>query len=240
MKPSVRTFAVPAVAAALLGVMIATNAAGTMRTAPGTVEYFERVKGTIEGVPMQSGPWLGVEIPVIAAAQELLQPNKIMQRRYTNAETREWFDLLIVHCGDVRDMLGHYPPVCYKANGWTLAQRTPMSVEIRPGVSGNAEGSAIEVPAMRYAFEREYDFVEEQIRIINLFALPKSESDVSFGRDLSLPDRAGRFRSRARLGSAQVQIIVPAEMDAPRRDEIVATAMELVSPVLLDVERGPM
>ena len=219
-----------------------------MRIAPGTVEYFDRVKGTIEGVPMQSGPWLGVEIPVIAAAQDLLQPNKIMQRRYTNAETREWFDLLIVHCGDVRDMLGHYPPVCYKANGWTLGQRTPMTVGIVSatrdvevdGTDNSSAAGVIEAPATRYAFTREVEFVEEQIRIINLFALPKSESDVSFGRDLSLPDRAGRFRSRARLGSAQVQIIVPAEMDAPRRDEIVATAMELISPVLLDVERGPM
>mgnify|MGYP003109778905 CR=1 FL=1 len=234
MKLSVRTFAAPLLAAGLLIAMVSTNAAGTMRTAPGTSAYFDRVKVTIEGVPMQSGPWLGVEIPVIAAAQDLLQPNKILQRRYTHAETREWFEVLIVHCGDVRDMLGHYPPVCYKANGWTLEQRTTMTVAI------NETDGSIEAPAMRYAFGREADFVEERIRIVNLFALPATESDDSFGRDLSLPDRAGRFRDRARLGSAQVQIILPADVDAPRRDEIVEAAMGLISPVLLDVERGPM
>lgn len=230
MKLSATKIIAPLLAGGLLAAMVATNAAGTTRVAPGTTAYFARVKSTIEDVPMQRGAWLGADIPVIAAAQDLLQPNKILQRRYTNADTREWFEVLIVHCGDVRDMLGHYPPVCYKANGWTLEQRTPTSLPLEDR----------EVPVMRYGFTKEVEFVEEHIRIVNLFVLPGEEFEDSFGRDLSLPDRAGRFRDRARLGSAQVQVIVPASLDAARRDELVATAMSLVGPVLLDVERGPM
>lgn len=234
MKTRLGNSIIPMIAVGLLCAMIALNAAGTTRASPGTAAYFERVKSTIESVPMQTGPWLGDDRPVLAAAQELLQPNKILQRRYTHAETREWFEVLIVHCGDVRDMLGHYPPVCYKANGWKLEQRTPTTVPLGDGET------EIDAPAMRYMFEREAEFVKEQIRIVNLFALPASENDESFGRDLALPDRAGRFRSRARLGSAQIQIILPSDMDASRRDEVVAVAMGLVGPVLLDVERGPM
>lgn len=229
MNKTIRWAIPPVITLAMLGTMVATNAAGTLRRLPEVTAYFERVKDNIEGIPLQSGPWLGVEIDVIQAAQDLLQPNKILQRRYTNADTGEWFEMLFVHCGDVRDMLGHYPPVCYKANGWILDSKELLSVEF----------SGIEAPATRYAFHRESEFVEESIRIVNIFALPE-EDGFGFGEDLAIAQRAGRYRERARMGSAQVQVIVPSTLGADRQREIIETAMSLVGPVLLDVERGPM
>ena len=209
--------------------MIATDATGVGRVHPGTEAYFERVAQTIGDVPLQSGAWLGLDIPVIPAAQELLQPNKVPQRRYTNADTGESFEMLIVHCGDVRDMLGHFPPVCYPANGWTLENKASVSVPIGGETTG----------ATRYAFSREADFVTDEIRIVNLFALPASTGE-SFVPDYAKVVRAGRSRQSARLGSAQVQIILPASAEPARREEMVSVAMRLVEPVLRDVERGPM
>lgn len=231
MNSILRRTAAPAIAAGLLIAMIATNAAGTLGTPPGVDEYFQRVSTTITGVPLQAGPWLGMDIDVIPAAQELLQPNKILQRRYTNAEDprHEWFELLIVHCGDVRDMLGHFPPVCYPANGWKLDHRIGVDVPL----------GETPVPATRYGFSREIDFVREEIRIVNLFVLPAVEGD-AFGPDFGIVERAGRYRERARLGAAQVQIIVPSTLNAEDRTRIVEVAMKLVGPVLFDVERGPM
>jgi hypothetical protein len=229
MNKTLRRAIPPAVSIAMLVTMVATNAAGTLRRLPEVTAYFARVKAGIEDVPLQAGPWLGMDIDVIPAAQELLQPNKILQRRYTNADTGEWFEMLIVHCGDVRDMLGHYPPVCYKANGWSLENKESLSVPV----------GAFNAPATRYVFEREIDFVKDEIRIVNVFALPAPAGE-GFGEDLAIVQRAGRYRERARMGSAQVQVIVPAWLTSERQDEIIGTAMSLVGPVLLDVERGPM
>lgn len=228
MNKVLRMVLPPAISVAMLGVMVSTNAAGSLRRLPEVSAYFEQVAAEIEAVPLQSGPWLGINIPVIPAAQELLQPNKILQRRYTNADTNEWFELLIVHCGDVRDMLGHYPPVCYKANGWTQDGKEPVKIRI----------GEIETNATRYSFYREADFMRDSIRIVNIFALPATDGD-GFGEDYAIVRRAGRYRERALMGSAQIQVIVPASIDAVRQQEIIETAVSLVEPVLLGVERGP-
>ena len=217
------------VSVALLVAMIATNATGIGSTHPGTQAYFERVAETISDVPLQSGAWLGVDIPVIPAAQDLLKPNKILQRRYTNANTGESFEILMVHCGDVRDMLGHFPPVCYVANGWTLDQKTPISVHIDDS----------EADAVRYDFSREADFVSDAIHVVNLFSLPTAGED-SFSPDYATVIRAGRSRRTAGLGSVQVQVIMPASASASKRSIYLETAMRLIAPVLHDVERGPM
>jgi hypothetical protein len=228
MKLSFRTLAAPTIALALMIGMIATDATGVGHAHPGAAAYFDRVAETIGDVPLQTGPWVGLDIPVIPAAQDLLQPNKVLQRRYTNTETGESFEVLIVHCKDVRDMLGHFPPVCYPANGWKLEQKVGTTAPLGDG----------DVPATRYGFSREVDFVRDEIRIVNLFVLPASEGD-SYGPDFGIVERAGRYRQRARLGAGQVQVIVPATVSADRRAEIVETAMDLIEPVLRDVERGP-
>jgi hypothetical protein len=181
-------------------------------------------------VPLQSGPWLGVDIPVIPAAQELLQPNRVLQRRYTNADTGESFEILIVHCGDIRDMLGHFPPVCYVANGWTLNQKMPVDVPLQNQT----------VDAVRYDFSREVDFVRDAIHVVDLFALPSVNADGAVVPDYSAVVRAGRSRQTARLGSAQVQIIMSASASTDQRAGYTETAMRLVGPVIRDVERGPM
>jgi len=51
---------------------------------------------------------------------------------------------MIVHCGDVRDMIGHYPPVCYPANGWKPGPSAPTGIQV------NQEDAT----AYRYEFSR--------------------------------------------------------------------------------------
>lgn len=217
----------PAVTVALLAAMLFLGGGAPFRTSPEIEAYFARVKATIEAVPHQSGPWLGIDIPATPAAVEMLQPNKLIQRRYTHADTGEWFELLIVHCGDVRDMIGHYPPVCYPAHGWTLGPRRVVEV-------GDARTAT---RATSYTLSRDRELTRESIVILGLFALPAPEGE-TLGHDLAHIERAGRFRERARLGAAQVQVIMPSEVAGTRREQIVETAVSLVGDVLHEVGKG--
>lgn len=210
----------------LLG-MLLWGWAAPFRSGPAVETYFADVAQSIDDIPHQIGPWLGVDIPATPAAVELLKPNKLVQRRYKNTESGDWFELLFVHCGDVRDMIGHYPPVCYPAHGWTLDSKERIQVETE----------AVNTAASSYRLTRDEGLSKTSIRIINFFALPASKQP-SFGPELDLIQQAGRYRERARLGAGQVQVITPDTMPDEQRREIVRIAMTLTEDVLRDIERG--
>lgn len=219
---------IPLLTASLLIARAAVDQPGLFGTTAEIEAYFGEVKERIEAIPFQTGAWLGSDIPATPAAVAMLKPNKLMQRRYTNIQTGESFELLIVHCGDVRDMIGHFPPVCYPAQGWKASGRGAVSVRL-------GEGGA---PATRYAFHRQGDVTVSSIEIVNLFALPGPEGE-RLGPDLAIIERAGRFRERARLGAAQIQVITDPAYDPERRREIVDIAFSLTHEVLDQIGRGP-
>lgn len=218
----------PAATAALLVALLLAGGTGPFMTVAEPTAYMEDVAAEIDAVPHQFGPWLGVDIPTTPAAVELLRPNRVVQRRYMNAQTNESFELLIVHCGDVRDMDGHYPPICYPAHGWTLAGRGQAELGL----------SITDAVGRSYRFSRTNDIETVEMIVTNLFAIPVDEGP-AFGPDLTLIQAAGRVRTRARLGAAQVQVITPQGLDEARRDEIVRTAFSLVEGVFRTVAEGP-
>ncbi len=103
---------------------------------PEDVEPFhKRAHDEIASYPYYVGTWVGQDEEVTQAAVQLLRPNYILSRRYTNTSGHGpapygSFQILIVQCRDSRDMLGHYPPVCYPAHGQTLVSETPRDWHI--------------------------------------------------------------------------------------------------------------
>jgi hypothetical protein len=85
-------------------------------------DYHRAIRDAVNAIPHQIGPWEGADEEVTPAAIELLRPNIIMARRYTHQDTGQVVSLLIVHCKDARDLMGHYPPVCYPAQGWRVVE----------------------------------------------------------------------------------------------------------------------
>lgn len=218
----------PVLTALILAGMLRWGWAAPFRSAPQVQGYFASVAGAIDEIPYQIGPWLGVDTVVTPAATELLKPNKLVQRRYTNTETGEWFELLVVHCGDVRDMIGHYPPVCYPAHGWTIGGETDEPIEL----GGEA------LPSGVYNMTRQNGLARDAIVVTDFFVLPSGHGP-SVGAKLAIIQKAGRFFERARMGAAQVQVITPGEMPAARRREIVEKAVSLAADVLSEVREGP-
>jgi len=93
-----------------------------MRVDPHEADEFHRAAAiAVAGIPVRIGSWNGTDYPLPPSAIELLRPNATLNRVYTNNMGRE-VGFLLVQCRDSRDMLGHYPPICYKGQGWEVPE----------------------------------------------------------------------------------------------------------------------
>jgi len=221
--------AAPALSAFMLVVIIAMNFSFGMfapHRNPRAEEYHQDVREQIEAIPYRIGDWIGRDMPVQEAAQKLLRPNKLFQRSYTNTESGQRVMLLVVHCKDTRDMVGHYPPHCYPANGWvSLDERGEF-----------LDWSGREFPAMRYTFARGTRGEKKEMSIVNFFVLPAVDRPLV--ATMSEVNRAAQTSARAGMGAAQVQIMSDLSMPDADRDRVVAEFVSALDPVIGAVVSG--
>ncbi|MEM1329457.1 MAG: exosortase-associated EpsI family protein [Planctomycetota bacterium] len=217
-----------------VAVLAAAGFAGgfSSRPVPGIDLYFARVADEIAAIPYKIGPWVGEDAPVQPSAVELLAPNKMLSRSYLNTETGERATLLIVHCGDVRDMVGHDPPVCYPANGWKpVGQREGAIDSVETGVPGVAA-----VPVTRFGFDRLEAGVTIEREVVRFFALPSEELPLT--SDRGQLGRTSRSSARSGLGAAQLQLLFPRRMPESERRAAERLFARALSPVLATVASG--
>src|SRR4051812_2381370 len=219
------TRAAPFMCAAILAGLLAMGGISAGRPY-GTTEYRARCKAAIEAIPRKIGPAVGVDAPPTPAAQKLLSPNKILERRYFDPVTGAGFSLLIVHCGDVRDMIGHFPPVCYPAHGWKARDASRQELEV------NGEHA----DAVRYDFSRTDDVLERRMSVFNFFVIP--EEGATLFRDMDSVERASRSSETGGLGVAQVQIVIPEESGQQWQQTVVRETLAAISPALKTIAQG--
>jgi len=171
------------------------------------------IAAAMNAVPFFVGDWIGEDEAVPREAQKLLRPNATLSRRYRRPGGT-WLHLLVVHCSDARDMIGHYPPVCYPSSGWVAVPLPEPDVEL-----------VIEeqrVPVRTYMFRRVREHgTEETIRVFNAFVLP----DGTVTRTIGDINRQAERRAVSAQGVAQMQIISTVGIS---REEAVAAAGELL------------
>jgi hypothetical protein len=176
-----------------------------------------RIKRAVDDLPRFIGRWVSDptvgENAVPREAQKLLKPNAIAQRHYTSP-AGPTVHLVVVHCGDTRDMIGHYPPICYPSAGWEPGDRTNRDLTL------NVQG--LSLPVREYVFRGYLEGGrEEAIRIFNVFVLP----DGGVTREIDDINRQSERLSVAVQGVAQVQVITSARISDA---EAVAAAEEIL------------
>ncbi len=196
--------------------------------APETEAYFGRVRDEVRAIPRTVGRYVGSDAEVARAARELLRPNIILQRTYEELGGDGWFSLVVVHCGDARDMFGHYPPICYPNSGWSMRSEE--------GVTLDAPGFG-RIPATRYELTWPHDRSRGDMSIVNFFALPSGRSP--FAREMDELRRLTRARGVSARGAAQIQVLFPASMGQGEREEILAGLLPAVEEALGAVVEGP-
>ncbi len=176
------------------------------------VKRHARIERVLSNVPLRVGEWIGEERPLTPAAVELLRPNAAMSRSYRRIGDPATIAVSLIHCSDFRDMAGHYPPVCYPAHGWTLADSGAVAAG-SPGGVGSADATETtmlsldgigEFPVRCYRFSRVGDgLVQIRMTVFNAFILP----DGSWVTELrTIRDGASR-RRLAGEGVAQLQLV---------------------------------
>lgn len=167
-------------------------------------------------IPFSVGDWFARSLESPPAAVQLLHPNAMEGRAFVNSRTGETANLLFVHCSDARDILGHFPPVCYPAHGMTLESSQPREWKV----------AGLEVTGMRYRFSGKG--AAPAVSIDNFMILPTGR----FGRDMDAVQLVAKDRRVRQFGVAQVQLITSGTLSDARRDEIFDLIVSSVVPVI--------
>lgn len=181
----------PLLAALMLGGAVYE---GARRPKPADAEPFHnRARQAIEAIPLSFGPWVGKDEQVAQEALRLLSANKVLSRNYTHVSTGQHVGVLIVQCRNARDMVGHYPPVCYPNSGWTLQNSEPQHFVVDDLV----------IDAAEYEFAISRFGSAGRLWIYNFMVLPNGRiaPDMQGVREVEA-DYTQKF-----FGAAQVQIV---------------------------------
>ena len=120
-------------------------------------------------VPYKLGNWVGSDVESPPSAIQMLKPNVVVSRYYENTETGEALSLLLTHCKDARNLVGHYPPVCYPSSGYATDFNERVGLTV-----GDCEISLTE-----YAFVREYEDELEGTVVANFMVLPDGQISIA-------------------------------------------------------------
>lgn len=186
--------------------------------------YHARVREAAEQLPYNIGPWLGTDSPVPPTAVELLRPNVIVSRQYQDVRTGRTASLLIVQCEDARDLIGHYPPVCYPAHGWSGRSAVPAERQV--------DGRPVAVT--EYTFTSARIDRNGDLRIDNFMVLP----DGRMCRDMDGVETAAQDYRRKFFGAAQVQVITNSEWSNSDRAELFGQLVGAADPLLREIRSG--
>ncbi len=186
--------------------------------------YHERVRVVAQTMPYKIGNWIGTDIEVPRAAVALLRPNVLLNRHFRNRRTGQQVSLLLVQCGDARDLLGHYPPVCYVTNGWTQDSVVPRDWKV----------GDLAIRGVEYRFSRSTFSQSTTIVIDNFMILPDGRT----ARDMEAISFAAEDPRKKVFGAAQVQMVFDAGTSPDERDEIIHTFLEANMSILGTIQSG--
>jgi hypothetical protein len=172
-------------------------------------EYHQLVEAAVSTCPYRIGPWEGRDVSIPQAAIALLRPNAILSRVYFNKDSRQSVSFLIVQCRTARDMVGHYPPICYPANGWKQQAAQPMDVTV----------GGEQFKAMSYEFYRAFATRSTTMYVANAMFLPDGQTARSMK---VVSDLAADYRKHF-FGAAQVQMTFSGDVSADDRKAILET-----------------
>jgi hypothetical protein len=186
--------------------------------------YHAKVLSVADEIPVAVGDWLGNTQEVPAGAVSLLRPNLTLSREYSNSSGQH-ASLLLVQCRDARDLLGHYPPVCYDAHGFVQVGAHRLDWDL--------DGDKL--LGTMYEFRRT-DRQERTtaIKVYDVMILPNGQT----APDMAGVDRVARDRKQRYFGAAQIQILTDASMSDEDRTQVISLLLRGAKPVINAIRAG--
>jgi len=186
--------------------------------------YHARVRAAASLIPMRIDNWVGQDVPVPRSAVALLSPNVIVSRRYVNIADGIEASILLVQCTDARDIVAHYPPVCYCNAGWTMTGADPHDWAV-----GNTSIAGTRYHFMMDSFEKMGAMYVDDFMIL---------PDGRTVRDMTAVDQAAGDVRRRYFGAAQIQILMSDDVPAAYRDQTFATLVGAMHDTIVAIGSG--
>lgn len=191
-----------------VALLISVGVESLRRVTPADAAPFHaKVKSAEPDLPMSFGDWEGEEVPIPRAAVVLLKPNVILHRNFTNKKLRQNAGFLLVQCQDARDLVGHYPPVCYKANGFVQTAANPRDWQV----------GELTIHGLEYEFSKTSGGHVEAMIVNNFMVLPEGE----MVRDMTGVEKVAEDYRKQFYGAAQIQVVIGARTPIEERTRIV-------------------
>ena len=218
--------AAPLLSVAMLLGMVAENR--TYLKAEQFEPYHQVVKEAVESIPYGIGTWIAKDEPVPEAAMALLKQPVIVSRRYVDTSQRGMADptrtasLLFVQCKQSADMVGHYPPNCYRTHG----------NEMVAAIERDWMVDDMKITGMEYRFERRVEGQKLYKTVYNFLLVPGK----GIKRDMEGVKASAEDYQQRYYGAAQVQVVFNS-IDGPglsveEKDEIFRTLSSKTLPAI--------
>lgn len=222
-KPSLMTWLAPT---ACLVLLLGVKAEWAYLHSPDADSevYHRKVRKVAAGLPDHVGNWQGHETEVPEAAVQMLKPNVLISRMWRNRETGQHVSMLIVQCKDARHLLGHYPPVCYAGQGWSLVSQERKTWNV----------AGFRIRGTEYFFGRTVLEGPSRLVIQNFMVLPSGQ----FAPNMDAVDDVASDRTLKFLGAAQVQLIYDERVTSEQREDMLEEMVEAHAPLLKSVLFG--
>ncbi len=180
--------------------------------------YHAEVLAATQQAPVEFDRWTSRPVELPPSAVELLRPNAFFSRSFINPQAGLEAGFLIVQVKDARDLSGHWPPNCYKANGYTSLGQQHETWRV----------GDLDIPGVEYEFEITTAGRRSSIAVANFMILP----GVGVVPDMYTVREAGADHRRRYFGAAQVQVVVDANYPPDLRRALVQQLVEPYLPLI--------
>ena len=162
--------------------------------------YHQDIAMQINEFPYQMGRWVGRDVVIPTSAQEILKPNGLISRRFSQYGGNGNLTFALIHCIDLRDMHGHHPPRCYPASGWSFKETGVTEKETIEVVIG---GVPADMTVHRFMQGGPMEPGSE-LTVVSVFLTPM----VGVVNDMAMLQEIGSMgRGASGLGVGQIQLV---------------------------------
>ena len=193
--------------------------------------YHADIAKQISEFPYQIGRWVGQDVVIPTSAQEILQPNGLISRRFTRYGGNGTLTFALIHCIDLRDMDGHHPPRCYPASGWSINQEYPTeeseTIDVRIG--------DVRTEMSVYRFKQGGPVESgNELTVVSVFVTPMA----GMVNDMAvLQDLGSMGRGASSLGVGQIQLVMSGDV---QRTDLKKIVDDFISNIPRDLIRNMM
>ena len=184
--------------------------------------YHQDIANQITDFPYQ----VGQDVVIPTSAQEILKPNGLVSRRFSQYGGDGKLTFALIHCIDLRDMHGHHPPRCYPASGWSFRKNDDDRKETIEVLIGDF---TTEMSVHRFMQGGPMESRSE-LTVVSVFITPV----VGVVNDMETLQEIGSMgRGTSRLGVGQIQLVFNGNKTTEELTEKVNDFISYIPPELL-------